>query len=151
MAPGRACAPRPSGACTARGGTRLVEDVVVGAVRTALADAEGRASAEAGIREAEQAAETAMKNYEAAMAALADFTDEVAVKRLRELRAGAEAAQARADRQGGQGATVTINGAKDWDRLTLDERRALIHATVERTVVKPGKGAKRVEVRLIGA
>ena len=36
--------------------------------------------------------------------------------------------------------------ADDWDVLTLDERRDLIRAVVDRAVVVPGRGDSRVTV-----
>jgi hypothetical protein len=43
---------------------------------------------------------------------------------------------------------VTIDGATDWERLTLDEKREIIRATIERVTVAPGRGAERVTVEL---
>jgi hypothetical protein len=40
---------------------------------------------------------------------------------------------------------VTLT-ADDWDILTLDERRDLIRAVVDRAVVVPGRGDGRVTV-----
>ena len=46
---------------------------------------------------------------------------------------------------------MTVNASTDWERLTLDEQRALIRATVASAVVAPsGRGAGRITVRLIG-
>jgi site-specific DNA recombinase len=127
-----------------------VEQLVIDAVRNAVADAEGRASAEAGVREAERDVERAQENYEAAMGALADFTDAAAVARLRELREAWLAAQARVDQLGGNRAAVTITAGKDWDRISYEGRRALIRATVESVVVSPGRGIDRVTIQFVG-
>ena len=40
---------------------------------------------------------------------------------------------------------ITVS-AGDWDSLTLDERRALIAAVIERAVVRPGRGSDRITV-----
>jgi hypothetical protein len=88
-----------------------VERIVTDAVRAALVDVEGRASAESNVREAEHDAEQARVNYEAALAVLADFTDRAPVDRLRELREAWEAAQKRLEQLGG-GAVVTINAGE---------------------------------------
>ena len=38
----------------------------------------------------------------------------------------------------------------DWDRLSLDGRRALIRAVVDRVLVAPGRGADRVSIEFVG-
>jgi hypothetical protein len=76
--------------------------------------------------------------------------ERAAVERLGELRDARNTAQERLDQLGGQGAAVLVTVAADWDRLCLDERRALIRATVQRVTVAPGRGAGRVYVELIG-
>jgi hypothetical protein len=43
---------------------------------------------------------------------------------------------------------VTIDGAADWDKLTVEERRALIRATVKRAAINQGRGPARVAVEL---
>src|SRR5262249_32717149 len=40
----------------------------------------------------------------------------------------------------------TLRTEEDWERLTLDEKRAVIRAVVARAVVAPGRGADRVVV-----
>jgi site-specific DNA recombinase len=127
-----------------------VEQIVEDAVREALADAEGRASAEAGIREADEAVERAQGDLSAALRAFVGLEDEPgAVERLGELRAARDEAQARRD-QLGRGQVLTITAGADWDRLKLNERRGLIRATVERVDVAPGRGPDRVAVRFVG-
>jgi len=51
---------------------------------------------------------------------------------------------------GGQSIALTLPIASEWDRLSLDERRALIRATVDRAAVRPGRGAERITVDLFG-
>ena len=58
----------------------MVEGIVVEAVRARLADVEGRASAEAGVREAEQALERAQADLDAAIRAFAGFEDETGAR-----------------------------------------------------------------------
>jgi hypothetical protein len=41
---------------------------------------------------------------------------------------------------------VTVSASGDWDSLTLDERRALIRAIVERADVAPGRGQGRIAI-----
>lgn len=76
--------------------------------------------------------------------------EQAARDRLAELRAIRDAAQEHVERLGGAGATVTVNAASDWPRLTLEERRALVRATVDRVIVGPGRGVDRATVHLLG-
>jgi PHD/YefM family antitoxin component YafN of YafNO toxin-antitoxin module len=143
----------PTGDCTRRVtvSAELVEGIVSDAVREALADAEGRASAESSVRNAECAVERAQGDLDAAIQAFAGLDrEQTAVERLGELRDARNAAQERLDQLGGQRAAVVVTIAADWDRLSIDERRALIRATVERVTVAPGRGASRVSVKLVG-
>ena len=73
-----------------------------------------------------------------------------AVERLAELRTARDDAQARLDQMAPQ-AELTINAVDDWEKLSLDEQRALIRATVQSAVVAPvGRGAERITLRLYG-
>jgi site-specific DNA recombinase len=141
----------PTGDCEHRVtiAAELVEGIVTERVREALADIEGRASAEQGAREAAQAVERAQSDLDAAIRAFSGLDGEsAAVERLAELQRVRDSAQEHLDQLGGLRSAVTINAADDWDRLTLDERRALIRATVDRATVVPGRGAGRVTVHL---
>lgn len=130
-------------------GAEMAERVISDAVREALADAEGRASAETNVREAEEAHARAQADVDAAIRTFAGFEDEDATRqRLIELRQARDDARERLERLGGTRAAITVNAARDWDRLTLDERRALIRATVERATVAPGRGVERISVQL---
>lgn len=142
----------PNGACSKRTtvSAELVEGVVVDAVREALADVEGRASAENNARSAEAALERAQAELDAAIRVLSDFADEpAAIERLGRLRAARDEARDRAERLGGAGATVTVTAA-DWDRLSREEQRALIRATVEQVTIASGRGRERITVELFG-
>jgi hypothetical protein len=47
------------------------------------------------------------------------------------------------------GVALSVNASTDWERLTVDEKRSLIRATVERASVAPGRGgADRIAVDL---
>lgn len=128
----------------------LVEGLVVDRVRDVLAEVEGRASVEDNARQAEIALEEAQRDLDAAFRTFAGFQDETAARdRLAELRAVRDQAQERVDHLGSHRAVVSVNAARDWDRLTLDARRALIRATVERVLVAPGRGADRITVELV--
>ncbi len=142
----------PTGDCQRRVtiSAEHVERIVVDTVRAALGDAEGRASAEHHARDAEVALERAQANLDAAIRTFDGLEDEQAAReRLGELRDVRDRAQDRVEHLGGSRVAVVVNAAEDWDRLSLDARRALIRATVERVLVAPGRG-DRVTVELVG-
>lgn len=123
-----------------------VERTVIAAVQEALSDVQGRASADSGAQEAQEAAERAQTDLDAAVRAFGGLDDEVAVRRrLLELREVRDTARERADRLRGQRSALTVS-ISDWDRLSLDGRRAIISAVVERVTVTPGRGADRIAV-----
>ncbi len=129
----------------------IAERVVTDAVRRALADAEGQASVADTARKAERELEQAQADLDAALRSFtaSGLADEpAAVERLAELRQVRDDAQARLYRIGPT-AALTVNAADDWERLGLEERRALIRATVESAVVAPsGRGAGRIAIQL---
>jgi site-specific DNA recombinase len=132
---------------------RIAEDVVSAAVRDALSDLEGRASAAENAQQAIRERDRAQAELDAALRSFtsAGLGDEpVAVECLAELRMARDDAQARLDQMAPQ-AELTINAADDWEKLSLDEQRALIRATVQSAVVAPvGRGAERITLRLYG-
>lgn len=128
----------------------IAEQVVSDAVREALADLEGRASAQQHIRDAEQTAETAQADLDAALRAFGGLVDEpAAAERLTQLAENRDRAVEQLERLGGTRASLSIHTATDWDRLTADAQRTLIRAVVQRVTVAPGgKGAERLTVQL---
>jgi site-specific DNA recombinase len=145
----------PTGDCTRRMtiSAELVEGVVVGAVRSALGDADGRASAAETARRAVEELERAQAELDAAVRSFtaAGLLDETAaVERLADLRDLRDEAQDRVDRLGGGASDLTINAATDWDRLSLEAKRQLIRAIVDRVSVGQGRGADRISVELVG-
>jgi DNA invertase Pin-like site-specific DNA recombinase len=140
----------PTGDCTRRVtiSADLVEGIVVDRVRAALADVEGRASIEDNAREAESSLEGAQAELDALIDML-DPLEPAARRRLDAATAKRDGAQDRVDHLSGHRAVVMINAARDWDRLSLDARRALIRATVDRVLIAPGRGADRVVVELV--
>jgi hypothetical protein len=126
-----------------------VENIVVNHVRAALADVEGRASVEDNAREAEIALDRAQAELDA-LIELLDPLEPAAHRRLDAATAKRDEAQEQVDHLGGSlRPTITINAAEDWDRLSLDARRALIRATVDRVLIAPGR-YHRVTVKLVG-
>ena len=114
---------------------------------------EGRASAAENAQQAIRERDRAQAELDAALRSFttAGLDDEpVAVERLAELRTTRDDAQARLDQMAPQ-AELTINAADDWEKLSVDEQRALIRATIESAVVAPvGRGAERITLRLYG-
>ncbi len=142
----------PTGDCTRRVCIKaeLVESIAVSAVQKALSDVEGRASASDHFRDAERALQETQDALDGFIRLLSGLEDEPSVRhRLAELREARDEAQAKLDQLGsGAPSTITINAADDWDRLTHEERRALIRATVQSLTVSSGRGAERVAVKL---
>lgn len=129
----------------------LAEQAVVDAVRDALADLEGRASAEGAALTAEATFDQAQAALDAAIRTLAGFEDEPAARqRLEELRVARDEARDRLAALGSTRAAISLRPSSDWDRLSTDARRALIKAVVDRAVVAPGRGPDRVRVYLVG-
>jgi len=131
-------------------GADVADQVVADAVRRAIADERGRASTDKNARKAEAELERAQKNLEAAIEVLSDFTEPSAAAKLEALRADRDDAQVQVDQLGSMSRSVTITAGKDWDRLDLRERRALIDTWIRQAVVGPGEGATRIRVELFG-
>jgi DNA invertase Pin-like site-specific DNA recombinase len=131
----------------------IAERVVTDAVKAALANAEGRASAAESAQEAVSALESAQAELEAAVRSFAAAgldNETVAVERLDELRQTRDDAQVRVDQIGPEASRV-VNADENWDDMSLDARRALIRATIKRASVAPtGRGAGRISVEFFG-
>jgi site-specific DNA recombinase len=128
-------------------GADIAEQVVVEAVRAVLADVEGRASVDDTRRQTEAELAHAQGRLDAAMEAFADLAGEpVAAATLRSLSETRDGISERLDQIGGGSVSLPIGA--DWGRLSLDEQRAFVRATVERATVAPGKGPGRVAVQL---
>lgn len=140
----------PTGDCSRRCtiSAEVVEGAVVEAVKGALADVEGRASAAAGAKRAVQAldeAQTALDNAIKAFAAAGVAAEPEAVAQIAALREARDRARTAVEQAGSVDDALAVS-VEDWDDLTLEERRGLIRATVERVIVSPGRGPGRVEI-----
>jgi site-specific DNA recombinase len=123
------------------------ERAVVDAVRELLAGTEGRASVEGGIGEAADELARRQDALDKAIRTFAGLEDEQAAReRLQELRAARDQSRERHDELLAASAPAITVSAGDWDLLTLEERRALIRAVIERAVVAPGRGADRISI-----
>ena len=138
----------PTGDCPKRVAISApkVEAVVRDAVQDLLRDVTGRASAVGEARAAVAELDAAQAKLDTAIRILADMTDEpAAIANLRELREKRDAARENAEHLGSLVSAFTVT-ADDWDDLSLDGRRALVRATLERVAVGPGRGADRVSI-----
>jgi hypothetical protein len=141
----------PNGGCRRRSsiGAEKAEQVIINAVKARTANVEGQASRESRAREAEAEVQRVQDALDNAIRTLADHSGERAAKEtLDQLSAERDAAEGQVERFGGRGRGKRITAAADWDKLTLEERRDLIRATVDRATVAPGKGRERITVEL---
>lgn len=126
----------------------VAEKAVIAAVVDLLADVRGSANLESGVEQAERDLASRQDELDATIRTLAPVSDErAAQERLAQLREARDEAQERlADLAGAAPPAVTVT-AGDWDLLTLEERRALVRAVIERADVVPGRGIDRVTVQ----
>lgn len=158
------CQHNASPDCPARAtvAAERVEQLVVSKLKAQreLARLGGFASADLG-EQLRQAAKDAEADLEAAIATFAGVKGlGAAQRRLAELTACWETAKREADRHDRtEGARSELRRLDDWERLTLEGRRGIIRAVVERVVVAPVNGAglsgskwdeSRVDVQLFG-
>jgi DNA invertase Pin-like site-specific DNA recombinase len=142
----------PVGDCTQRVAISadLVEQIVTERVQKLLGKMRGKASVSAGAEKAAREVERAQAELDAAIRTFSGLDDESAVReRLVELRDDRDDARERLDEltAAAQVSTVIVDPSRDWDLLTLDERRALIRAVVESVTVSPGRSIERVVVK----
>jgi site-specific DNA recombinase len=126
----------------------LAEQVVVDAMKELLKGMRGTASMAEGVTDAERTLEQAERELDAAVRAFTGLDDvEAARERLSALREERDRARDRLAELSAASAAATVTVTTgDWDVLTLDERRALIRAVVDRAVVAPGRGRDRITI-----
>jgi site-specific DNA recombinase len=125
----------------------VAESSVVEAVQRMLAGIEGRATVEGGADEAGAELARWQEALDKAIRTFAGLEEEQAAReRLQELRTARDEARDRHDELVAASAPAISVRVGDWDLLTLEERRALIRAVVDRAVVGPGRGAERITV-----
>ena len=121
-------------------GAELVETAVADEVRRLLEGVEGAADAGQLLEAAADELDRAERTYRAAVEAL-DPSEAAEVERLAQFRQARETASDRYDEvRADLEATAIAVTAGDWHSLTLDERRDLIRAVIERVEVRPGRG-----------
>ena len=125
----------------------VAEQTVVEAVKAYLDDVTGTASADTGIADAHAELDNAEAELDAAVRAFSGLDDvDAARERLTALRDARDAARDRLDDlRVSSLPTITVT-ADDWDRLSVDARRELVRAVVERVLVAPGRGDGRITV-----
>jgi site-specific DNA recombinase len=142
----------PTGDCDRRVtiAAPMIESLVVEQVKELLTGIQGTAQDDGGVTEAALERDRTEQRLTAAIEAFADLVAEPSVKqKLNALRDARDAANARyEDLSARSNATSIAVDVGDWDRLTLDEQRALIRATVETVTVAPGR-VDRVRVQFV--
>jgi DNA invertase Pin-like site-specific DNA recombinase len=130
----------------------LAERVVIETVKLQLAGMRGTASLDDGLAAADRDLDMAERELDAAVRAFSGLEDVDATRdRLLELRDQRDRARDRlAELREAAVPAVAVSATGDWDKLTVDERRALIRVVVERVDVRPGRGPERLSVQLLG-
>jgi hypothetical protein len=125
----------------------VAESEVVAKVRELLEGVKGTATVDGATEQAEREYAQTEAELAAAIEAFTGLEDVAAAReKLQGLREARDQARDRLDEmQAAQAPAVTVT-ADDWDALTLDEKRSLITAVVERAEVSPGKGPGRITV-----
>lgn len=128
----------------------VAEAKIRDAVQDALRGIEGRAAIDQGIADAQRTFEQAERELDAAVEAFTGLDDVASARaKLLELRERRDTARDRLSLLGAAAAPAVTVTADDWDLLTLDERRALIRATIDSATVAPGRGPNRIAVKPI--
>jgi DNA invertase Pin-like site-specific DNA recombinase len=127
-------------------GAKIVEEAVWDATVDLLRDVEGSATGEDRTGAARLAYERAEEALQRAVETLEGFEDVAATRtKLETLREARDAA--RADLEAAEAASgPALRVRADDERLTLEERRALVLAVVAEARVSPGRGADRIEI-----
>jgi DNA invertase Pin-like site-specific DNA recombinase len=134
----------------------VVEEAVAADVRRRLANESESASLESNLAEAEVGLARAQTLLDAAVAAFDGIDVQSVHERLKRLQADVQAADDRVQQL--RAATVpteVVNASADWDAvdsdgeplLSIDGRRALIRALIERVEVLPGRSRERISIQ----
>jgi site-specific DNA recombinase len=126
----------------------IAETAVVEEVKRLLEGIRGTATAENRVVEAGAELDRAQQALEAAITAFASLTAEpTAVAKLGELTEARDRARdAYEEASANSTATSLAVTAGDWDELSVDGRRGLIKAVIERVEVAPGRGPERIKI-----
>src|SRR5215471_10177727 len=143
------CGMAPECSAPAMISATLVEDAVVTRVKQHLIEQTASASADLDLTDAEAELELRQARLDAAIEAFDGIEAPRARARLLDLQGAVQQAEARVERlRAATTPTLSLNVAADWDRLSIDGRRQLIRACVERVDVTPGRGTERLGIQL---
>jgi hypothetical protein len=143
----------PVGDCSRRVtvSAEIAEEVVADAVQEAIVGMRGTATISDGVDEAERTLDRCEQQLEAAVRAFTGLDDVDATReRLLELRTERDRARDLVGELRAAASPALTVSAGDWGTLTIDEKRALIRAVVDRADVVPGRGPDRITVYLRG-
>jgi DNA invertase Pin-like site-specific DNA recombinase len=126
----------------------VAEDFVVAETIRLCSEVSGRAHAAAEVEAARVALEAADSKLSNAIRTLASLSGEAATREvLDELQSDRDRAADALHRLAALSTpALTLTTSADWDLLSFDARRDLIHAVISRAVVAPGRGSDRVTI-----
>jgi site-specific DNA recombinase len=124
------------------------EKILSDYTRERLEGLKGAASMGDELDAAERELERAMDARDNVVESLEGMEDVASVRaKLRELNERVDAARERADHlRVASVPVIHLSAHRDWDLLTLDERRSLIRAVVAMAIVRPGRGDDRITI-----
>ncbi len=131
-------------------GATIVEDWTAGVVKRERADLRARASADDHYRHAVEMRDECQGKLDKLGRLYDQFSEAVLVEKMTEAAAERDRWQTELDRLEPARASVSLQLDADWDRLTLDERRGLIKATLAAVTVSPGRGVERLSFQRLG-
>jgi len=128
------------------------EKILSDFTRGRLEGLRGTASMDDELDAAERELERATDARDNVVAALEGMEDLAAVRaKLGELNERVDAARERVDHlRVASVPVIHVSARRDWDLLTLDERRSLIRAVVAAATVRPGRGDDRITITPVG-
>jgi site-specific DNA recombinase len=131
-------------------GATIVEDWTAHVVRRERANLRARASADDHYRHAVTERDEWQANVDKLGRLYDQLSEQVLVEKMTEAAAERDRWQRELDRLEPARASVSLNLGADWDRLTLDERRGLIRATLASVTVDRGRGVERLSFKPLG-
>jgi DNA invertase Pin-like site-specific DNA recombinase len=125
---------------------RIVEDFVERFTRLLASELVGEASNDPEVVQAERERETAQSAFDTAVEAFDGLDAQSVKKKLQELQEGVEATQHQLDQLTVNQSTLRqINTLRDWDDMTLNQKRGLIKAFYAEITVVPTREAKGID------
>jgi DNA invertase Pin-like site-specific DNA recombinase len=131
-------------------GATIVEDWTAHVVRRERANLRARASADDHYRHAVTERDEWQAKVDKLGRMYDQLSEQVLVEQMAEAAAERDRWQDELDRLEPARASVSLQLATDWEKLTLDERRGLIKATLASVTVDPGRGVERLSFQPLG-